>query len=324
MSIKGFSTEFKDPIHYILDITDQIWKERGIHLIHDYYAENCPTRTPHDVVVGPEKVVAGTAQTLHEWPDRDLLGEDVIIGDKSSGFYSSHRVRSTCTHAREGMFGPATGKTVTMLTIADCLCRDNQVVEEWLVRDHSRIAHQLGINPETFGRAMGARKPDNYTIGNAAMRQRWSDPDGLTIEGDKTIGNTVLDLQDAIWNQKKYSVITTEYDPAVHFEGPGGVICFGHETTRNIYNGILAAIPEGKYEPHHIIVRKDPGDRVRVAIRWSYLGTHTGLGCYGAPTGSEIALLGISHFELRNNKILFDYMLMDEVAVFAQLEASAQ
>ena len=87
------------------------------------------------------------------------MAEDVIIGDKAEGFYSSHRVRSTATHLGDGDFGPATNRPITMLAIADCLCRDNQVVEEWLVRDQAAIAIQLGLDPVAFGKALGAQKP---------------------------------------------------------------------------------------------------------------------------------------------------------------------
>lgn len=139
-----------------------------------------------------EAFIANTLATLHEFPDRELLAEDVIIGDKPSGFYSSHRVRSVATHQGDGSFGVATNRPITMLTIADCLCRDNQVVEEWLVRDQAGIPQQLGLDPAAHGKPVGARNPDAYTIGNEAMQQRWADPHSLTIEGDEALAQKII------------------------------------------------------------------------------------------------------------------------------------
>jgi len=56
-------------------------------------------------------------------------------------------------------------------------------------------------------------------------------------------------------------------------------------------------------------------------MRWSYCGNHSGYGRYGEPTGCPIALLGISHFELRDDKILNEWQVVDETAVYAQIAA---
>ncbi|MEM7026159.1 MAG: nuclear transport factor 2 family protein, partial [Pseudomonadota bacterium] len=97
--MKGFDPEFVDLPDYILRITKQIWEDRGLSRIRDYYAPNCPVRSPAGIVMGNEAVIAATAATLTEFPDRELLGEDVIwCGDEDAGFLSSHRLYSTATH----------------------------------------------------------------------------------------------------------------------------------------------------------------------------------------------------------------------------------
>ena len=84
--MKNFSPEFKTPEQYITDITYKIWEERGIGRIRDWYAADGPVRTPHGVTTSVEIVVQGTLETLHEFPDRQLLPEDIIIGDTAEGF----------------------------------------------------------------------------------------------------------------------------------------------------------------------------------------------------------------------------------------------
>ncbi len=320
MGMQNFSTEFETPEQYIIDITYKIWEEQGVGRIYEWYAEDCPVRSPSGVSNSVEKVVATTLSSMHIFPNRELLAEDVIIGDKSSGFYSSHRVRTVGIHAGDGYLGPATNRPITTLAIADCLCRDNQVVEEWVLGDQAKTARQLGLDPVAFGKKMGRDNPEGYTIGNQAMRQRWADPNGLTTIGDGATVNRIVDTYGSIWNDKNLNIMDESYDRAVRFEGPGN-LQYGRIRTANVFNSILASIPDGRFEPHHLIVRQQSESPIRVALRWSYCGTHSGYGRYGTPTNSPIAILGISHFELRDGLILNEWLVFDETAIYAQIAA---
>ncbi|WP_420628498.1 ester cyclase [Candidatus Leptofilum sp.] len=321
MGMQNFSPEFKTPEQYIIDITYRIWEMRGVNLINDWYAADTPVYRPHGVTNTIEAVILHTLEAMSEFPDEEALADDVIIGDKPSGFYSSHRVRSQATHLADGYFGPATNRFVSNLTIADCLCRDNRVVEEWLVSDGASMARQLGHDPVAFGKNLGQENPDAYTIGNEAMRQRWSDPEGLTIVGDNVVANGIIDTYAAIWNDNNLTIMDEKYDRAVRFEGPNGHLCYGRTRTGNWLYTVLASIPDGRFQPHHIIVRQQLERPVRIALRWSYCGTHSGIGRYGDPTGVPVALLGISQFELRDGQIVNEWLVMDETAVYAQIAA---
>lgn len=317
--MKGFSAEFKTPEQYIIDITYKIWEERGVGRIHDWYAADAPVHTPHGTGDSVDDVIKHTLETMCEFPDREIFAEDVIIGEKADGFYSSHRARSAAVHAGDGVFGKATNRPITRLAIADCLCRNNQVVEEWLVVDNACTAHQLGLDVAAYGRALGAKNPAIYTVGNAAMRQSWADPNGLTIVGDSDIANRVIDSYAAIWNDKRFDVMNESHDRAVRHEGVGGAVCYGRLRTADLMTTMLASIPNGDFAPHHVIVRQQEARPIRVALRWSYCGTFSGHGRYGEPTGVPLALLGISHFELRAGKIVNEWLLMDETAIYAQI-----
>ena len=99
--MKGFDPKWKDFPDYILGITAEIWEGRGIATLHDYYTADIPVRSPGSVVVGNRGVIAATMATLAEFPDRRLLGEDVIwSGTPEEGMLSSHRILSTATHQR--------------------------------------------------------------------------------------------------------------------------------------------------------------------------------------------------------------------------------
>ena len=73
---------------------------------------------------------------MSEFPDRQLQGEDVIwSGSPDTGMLSSHRIISTASHLGDGIYGKATGIKVTFRTIADCHAINNQINDEWLIRD---------------------------------------------------------------------------------------------------------------------------------------------------------------------------------------------
>lgn len=321
MGMQNFSPEFKTPEQYIEEITYKIWEERGIGRLHDWYEADCPVHSPHGIENTLADVFNHTLSSMHLFPNRDILAEDIIIGDKPSGFLSSHRARSTGQHLGDGVYGPATNRPMTMLAIADCLCQDNMVVAEWLLRDQASVVQQLGLDPVAYGWGLGTKRPEPYTVGNEAMRQRWADPQGLTIVGDNVIANRISDTYAALWNEKKLNLMEEQYDRAVRFEGPGGQLCYGRIQTGNTFSSILASMPDGRYEPYHIIVAQQPARAVRVALRWSFCGTHSGLGRYGEPTGCPLAILAISHFELRDSKIVNEWLVMDETAVYAQIAA---
>ena len=321
MGMENFAPEFRSPEQYIIDITYKIWEMRGVHRIHDWYAPQTPVRSPHGVTHTVDDVIQHTLEAMAEFPDEEALAEDVIIGDKDSGFYSSHRVRSQSTHLADGFFGPATNRFVSSLTIADCLCRDNRVVGEWLLSDRAGRVRQLGGDPAAFGADLGRKNPGVYTIGLRAMRQRWSDPDGLTVVGDRAIAGRIIDTYSAIWNDKNLTIIDESYDRAVRFEGPAGLVSYGRTRTGNWLYTVLSSLPDGDFEPHHVIVRQQEDRAVRIAMRWSVCGTHRGAGRYGEPSGVPLTVLGISHFELRDGCIAREWMVFDETAIYAQVAA---
>jgi len=162
--MKGFSNQFADLPDYILKITKEIWEDRGLATLNHYYAPDLPMRFPSGLVTGNQNVINGTMATLAEFPDRELLGEDVIwSGDEDAGFLSSHRLLTTGTHTGHGSFGAPTGRKFQIRAIADCAAKDDQIYDEWLIRDVSGIVKQLGMDVQAFAQDMIYREggPEN-------------------------------------------------------------------------------------------------------------------------------------------------------------------
>ena len=96
--MKGFNRKFENLPQFILDITQEIWENKDVEKINEYYAPDIIVRSPSGIIKGNQKVIEQTYKTLEEFPDRQLLGEDVIwSGTPEEGMLSSHRIISTAT-----------------------------------------------------------------------------------------------------------------------------------------------------------------------------------------------------------------------------------
>jgi len=316
--MKGFDN-WRDLPDYIIGITHEIWEGRGLDTLHHYYAPDIPVRSPAGIVVGNKAVIAATMATIHEFPDRTLLADDVIwSGDEDTGFLSSHRLISTATHSADGQFGKATGKRLVFRIIADCAARNNTIDDEWLIRDQGAIVRQLGWDPKAWVQETVARE------GGAANASRAFTPD-QDIAGpyqqrgnDNEWGQRYADILARIMNAD-FATIERDYDRAVQLELPGGQRSYSHAGADAFWLGLRSAFPQAQFEVHHQIGREDPMMPPRAALRWSLTGTHDGWGSFGAPSGANVHVMGISHAEFGPYGLRREYVLFDETAIWKQI-----
>jgi hypothetical protein len=319
MSFDGFSPRWKDFPDYIIGITREIWEDRGVATLHRYYAEDIPVRSPASVVIGNRNVIAATLATLAEFPDRTLYGEDVIWSRDAGGHHlSSHRIVSTATHIRDGVYGKATGRTLRYRIIADCAARAGVIDDEWLIRDQSAIVRQLGWEPKHYARDLIARE------GGPAACVRPFTP-AIDVEGpyrgagnDDEWGLRYADILTRIM-AGELDLIPREYDRGCQLEHPGGVTGHSHRDADAFWLALRAAFPSAAFAIHHRIGRGDPLMPPRAAIRWSLTGRHDGWGGFGAPTGAEVHVMGISHAEFGPWGLRREYVLFDETAIWKQI-----
>ena len=83
--------------------------------------------------------------------------------------------------------------------------------------------------------------------------------------------------------------------------------------------GLRAAFPNARFEINHMIGRDDKGMVPRAALRWSLHGKHEGWGAFGAPSGAEVYILGISHAEFGPYGLRREFVLIDETAIWKQI-----
>ncbi len=322
--MQGFSDRFADAPDFILKITEEIWEGRDLRSLDHYYAPDLPMRFPSGLVRGNKAVIDGTLATLAEFPDRQLLGEDVIWSDDGKGgFLSSHRILTTGTHLGHGAFGAPTGKRFEIRAIADCAARDGTIYDEWLVRDVGGIARQLGWDPIDYARRLIDREggPDSATRPFTPA----DDVDGgyASRGNDSEWGRRLADILARIMD-KDMAAIRAEYDRAVRTEHPGAQGGWSWDFAERAWMALRSAFPSAKFEVHHVMGREDPMMPPRAAVRWSLDGTHDGFGAFGPPTGAPVHIMGITHADFGTlgaaaPKLRREFTLWDEISIWKQI-----
>ena len=159
---------------------------------------------------------------------------------------SSHRIYTKATHLGNGAYGVATGKELKYRVIADCHAKDNQIDDEWLIRDQGAIIMQLGLNTKDYARDLIEREG-----GNDKCIVPFSP--NIDIPGPyKGSGN------DNEWGQKyasilqnimksDFSIIPKAYDRACQLEYPNGQSETSHRSVDEFWMSLRSSFPSATF-----------------------------------------------------------------------------
>tara|TARA_Y100001970_G_scaffold286291_1_gene408088 strand:+ start:5110 stop:6078 length:969 start_codon:yes stop_codon:yes gene_type:complete len=317
--MKGFDTKYKDFPDFILKITEQIWEGKDVESIGKFYTEDIPVRSPFGVTYGNKQVIDATYATLKEFPNRKLLGEDVIWnGNDEIGYHSSHRILSKGTHLGEGFYGKPSGKNIYYRVIADCACKDNQVYDEWIVRDQGAMVRQIGYSPEEFAKKIieneGGYSSASKLFDFETDKSSSYEPQKYKI-GSKAEKYTAI-LKNIFNNNSKYE----EYNRAANIFWPGNKIGHGREDIEEKWNSLKKIFSNIKFTIEHVGFLEEIGQNPRISIRWFLEGVHSNDSMdYGKASNKKIFIMGINHAEFYSNSIIREWVLFDEVAIWKQI-----
>ncbi len=317
--MKGFDKKYKDFPDYILKITEQIWEGKDVESIGKFYTKDIPVRSPFGVTYGNKPVIDATYATLKEFPNRQLLGEDVIWnGNDEIGYHSSHRILSKGTHLGNGFYGKPSGKNIYYRVIADCACKENQVYDEWIVRDQGAMVRQIGYSPKEFatkiieseGGILTASKLFNYETDKSSNYEAERYKKGSKAEKYTEI------LKNIFNNSYKFE----GYDRAANIFWPGNVISHGREGIKEKWISLKSIFSNIKFTIEHVGFLEEAGQNPRVSVRWFLEGTHSNESKdYDKPSNKKIFIMGINHAEFYSNSIIREWVLFDEVAIWKQI-----
>jgi len=315
--LPGFQEKYVNYVDYILKITEEIWEERAIWVIHETYSKTIPLYTGARTITGIDSVINGTINTLHSFPDRKMGGEAVIwskVGEKH--FYSSHRIASTATNTGATEYGPATGKKVFFRTIADCLATENKIIEEWLVRDNLYLLEQLGFDPVEM-----AKKDQRYANIDIAIFnqeiQKGTSKNGMPYDLHKP-ADLILSLYNEVWADRQFNDLSRYYHPLANVHAICGKDLIGPRNIASYLSHLFDSFPEAHVQIERVSTNVIE-EGFEVAARWRILGRHTGDGFFSPASGKPISMPGITHYLIKEGKIVEEWMVFDGFDTLCQI-----
>ena len=125
------------------------------------------------------------------------------------------------------------GKKLSYRVIADCACRNNQVYDEWLVRDQGAIVRQLDIDPQKYAHKL---IQDEGGIDKCTIPFNQNTPNEVPSDGiysapiisKENIGIRYAEILKQIFSNET-NAIEKNYDRAIQQEQPGGFTGHGRE-----------------------------------------------------------------------------------------------
>ena len=326
-NLKGFQDEYVDIVHYIVKCTHDIWEGGGIGLIYTHYSHNVRVHSSDGMTYGRDWMIENTVQRQAGFPNARAYADDVIwSGDEENGLHSSHRVLNVARNTGYSVYGPPTGRWIRRYGVAHCLVLENKIVEEWLVYDGLAIVRGLGLEPHAWAKQLAQAEVDAGFIPSESFgdveHRRGQEPPALAVtdEGDLEPEALLRRSMHEIWNWRLLNQIDTYYAPNLTCYTTGNRILYGLGAYRHNIVSLLAAFPDALIQVDHICSLPNGSKGYRVATRWTLIGTHTGPGWYGRPTGKRIRLMGVTHSEVEHNKITREWLLYDEIALLKQLQ----
>ncbi len=284
--MKGFDKKYKSFPDFILKITKQIWEGKDVNSISDFYTNDIPVRSPFGVTYGNKPVIDATYATLNEFPNRQLLGEDVIWnGNDDDGYHSSHRILSKGTHLGEGYYGKP---------------------------------RQIGFTPKEFAQKIienegGLEKAQKLFNSKSDMKSEYKP----TPAPKNSVGIKYSNILNKIFNND-YDF--SDYARAASIYWPGNRIGHGREDIVKFWKLIKDALGNIKFSVEHIGYLEEPNKNHKASIRWFLEADHLNdTSEFGEATNKNIFIMGINHAEISDGNVIREWVLFDEVAIWKQI-----
>ena len=309
---------------YILRITREIWEDGNPDKVMLYYAPEARIHALGGIMRGAAGVTANTRDMQAAFPDRLVIGEEVVCSPLEDGAWlSSHRIRSPMTSRGPNAYGPATGRQVTTHVFADCVVKDGMIRKEWLTRDNLALVRQLGLDPLEVARNEAARnRPKEHVQWLADERQRVlnspqpaapnAPPDpqkNPAAFAEAVLAGTLggrSDFPGAAY--PPYAVVS---DSGTEVAG-GAAILDHYAELRRAFRVLGLSVDHAAMQAHG-----EGG--ATLAFRWTAAAEHAGE-FEGLPAGgAPLFLMGITHWWLTGTRIAREWTVFDRLALMEQI-----
>ena len=312
-------------VDYILGITYEIWEERKIQLIKQYYGADTVVYALDGITRGAAAMIDGTQAMLESFPDRLLLADDVIwSGNQRDGYYSSHRIISPMTNKGPTIFGPPTGRHASIMSIADCVVENGVITREWLLRDNHALIVQLGYDPFGAAKIVARRRNKESRTWIESEIERLTDA-GIPEQGSG-IADPSTSVEEFVLQMISNNLAGGDdplaclgYAPYAVMQRSPIELYSGRDAIGGHYALLRDGIQVAGITIDHIAIQPTDSEGIRIAVRWTAVGTHSG-DYLGLPASDRpVYLLGSTHWRIENNRITREWTVFDGLGVLSQL-----
>lgn len=321
--MRGFEETYVDIVDFIVRATHRIWEEKDVGYIYDHYKHNIRVVDDAGLAIGRDRVIAGTLGLISAFPDIRIIADEIIwAGDDEVGFHTSHRAFVTGTNTGYSPYGPPTGRRVHFWLIANCVFVANENVEEWVIYNTSSLIKQLGFDLVLKARDLGSPSPAPLydSVGEPHRLLGQGKPHHLPTPPNLTHPETLVrHLFHYVWNWRLLGRMRDFYAPNVRFFGPTDRTLYGLGDLQAFVLSVLAAFPDLALQVDDLYYMGNDREGYAVATRWHLVGSHTGFGLYGPPTGRRVTMWGLTHHHIQGGKIVEEWTIFNEFSVLGQL-----
>ncbi len=320
-SLRGFESTYRNIIDYIVRITFRIWEDRDVEYIRRTYSPDSKVFDDYGLQIGAAKIVDDTYHTTGAFSDIQLIADDVVwAGDDEVGFHTSHRTIIRGTNDGASRYGPATGRYVDVLVIANCVARENEIFLEHVLYNNSSMLEQLGFSVHDMAKRLAADAPAGWPRSDdvwQALRAA-SRPASPLFQSEPVDGFDVdrfeREVFNLTWSEPVGGRLATFYDPDCEFRGATGREFRGPSALSAFWRTLR--LPFSSFEPQidEVYWMGSHEQGYLTSTRWSVDAVLCGV---------PIQIWGITQHEIVSGRIRREWMLFNELDVMMQIERSA-
>ncbi|WP_227447505.1 ester cyclase [Cognatishimia sp. F0-27] len=315
----AFDSRGADFAGFLAKVNGAVWEARALDAaLATHYHPQVILRDAGGLGFGPAGIGADVLGQIAAFPDLSLRIEDVMwSGGAQVGMLGSERAMGFARHRGGGLYGAPSGAPVRFRVMADRYAKAERISDVWQVRDTGAILRQIGVDPRVWaGEQLARLDPETQPFTPARDVQG-------PYTGTGTANQWCMAFSELLERVMLggFSAIPEQYDRACALHYAGGEPGFGPESAEAFWLGLRASFPSADFAVHHRIGIEEPLLPPRAALRWSLTGRHDGWGLFGAPTGAEVHVMGLSHAEFGPRGLRREWSLIDESAIWMQIAA---
>ena len=328
-SMRGFEKTYQNIIDYIVRITHRIWEDRDVEYIDTTYSDSSQVFDDYGLQSGNKKIIADTHHTTGAFSNIQLIADEVVwAGNDEVGFHTSHRTLIRGLNDGDSKYGPATGKNVDVLVIANCVALENEIFLEHVLYNNSSLLRQLGLDLNQAAARMAKVPPAGWPRDAATWRDLRvvaSPQQALSISSPVSgfdVDDFVRTNFRTLWTGCDDETLAKTYAADFTFQGPTDRAFSGPAAYGEFLNSIQSVFPDLVMQVDEVYWMGNEVDGYLTSERWSATGTHSGDGLYGPASGCDVQIWGITQHKIINGRIVKEWMLFNELDLMMQIAAA--